>query len=95
MSKKGDDKCQECAWSFASLCLAYPIITSSGYYNRDRAPGYKTRDEVSDEECKKMFVERLSDSLSGGKEAQEKRMPRPRRIVKNKNEEAIDLWQSE
>jgi len=92
MSKQRDDKCRECAWSFADWCLAYPIIVSSGYYHIDRMPGYKTRDEVKEDECQEMFVERITDALGGGREMQEKRMPRPRRIVKDKDSAAIGLW---
>ncbi len=89
IGKKQKDKCAKCSWAFANWCLAYPIIVPSGYYNRDRSPSYKLQADVTAAECKKMFVERIGND---NPVVAEKRAPRPKRIIKSKNEKAVDLW---
>lgn len=47
----------QCVWAFGKWCTAYPKREWSGFYNR-YVPSYKTVDEVTDEECKAMFIPR-------------------------------------
>ena len=48
--------CKDCAWSFADICLAFP------YKGETRGVFYalhKEQKDVSIENCKSMFVERM------------------------------------
>lgn len=86
---KRRDKCKQCAWAFADWCLAYPVVLGSG---RHRRPSYKVQSVVTEEECAKMRVKRIGGAMAGSIKMQQERVPRPRRIIRDEQSDAIDLW---